>query len=92
MVSVSADGSFILWDPKTAKAILKSSSEDGRFHQSPLTCLAIPLESQLMITGAEDGSLCVSHLQNGKVDVLVQSLKAKITHSYSPICLHIKNP
>lgn len=67
MVTASADGSMIQWSPQTAGAILKMSSQDGRFHQGALTCMAIHKDNQMVLTGAEDGSVRLSHLGHGKV-------------------------
>ena len=66
-MSTSADGSMILWNPQTAGAILKMSSEDGRYHQGAITSLAIHKDNQLVLTGAEDGTLRLSHLIQGKI-------------------------
>lgn len=65
--TTSADGSFILWDPKTAGALIKKGVDDGRFHQTGLTSSVVNKESQLALTGAEDGTLRLTHLETGKI-------------------------
>ena len=67
MYTTSADGACILWDPKTAAALMKKGMDDGRFHQAGLTTAAINKESQLILTGAEDGTLRLTHLESGKI-------------------------
>jgi WD40 repeat protein len=65
--TTSADGTLILWDPKTAGSLIKKGTDDGRFHQAGLTCSAVNKESQLALTGAEDGTLRLTHLETGKI-------------------------
>ncbi|KAJ3047704.1 hypothetical protein HK097_011286 [Rhizophlyctis rosea] len=54
IVSGSSDGSFAVWNPKTATAQLRIGSEDARFHSAPITALA-------------DGSARLVHLGNGRI-------------------------
>ena len=67
VVTTSADGSIILWDPKTGAPVSKMNAEDGRFHQGSITSLAVHPEGQLVFTGAEDGTIRLSHLAHGMV-------------------------
>ncbi|CAG8613793.1 4509_t:CDS:10 [Acaulospora morrowiae] len=67
IVSGSEDSSLILWDPKTASAILKITGDDSRFHQVGITSLAINKESTLVLTGSLDSSSRLVNLNNGTI-------------------------
>ncbi|RKO87112.1 WD40-repeat-containing domain protein [Blyttiomyces helicus] len=67
IVTGSADGTLILWDPRTAAATLRLSGEDGRFHATGITSLAVHSDSNLVISGGMDGSVRLVHIGNGKV-------------------------
>ncbi|KAF9330457.1 hypothetical protein BG006_006582, partial [Podila minutissima] len=41
IVAVSEDCSLIVWDPKSAAATFRITSEDSRVHSDMITCLAI---------------------------------------------------
>jgi ribosome assembly protein SQT1 len=67
IVTGSTDGSVIVWDPKTGAALHKWSHQDGRFHQGPITSLAIHQDSNLIISGAQDGSTMLMHIATSKL-------------------------
>ncbi|TPX59050.1 hypothetical protein PhCBS80983_g02721 [Powellomyces hirtus] len=67
IVSGSSDGSVIVWDPKTAAATLRLTAEDARFHETAITTLAVHHDSQLLLTGAEDGTARLVHIGNGRI-------------------------
>ncbi|KAJ3037651.1 hypothetical protein HDV00_001456 [Rhizophlyctis rosea] len=67
IVSGSADGSFAVWNPKTAAAQLRIGSEDARFHDAPITALAVNKDCTMVLTGAQDGTARLVHLGNGRI-------------------------
>ncbi|KND05172.1 uncharacterized protein SPPG_00839 [Spizellomyces punctatus DAOM BR117] len=67
IVSGSSDGSIIVWDPKTANANLRITGEDARFHNAPITAVAIHHDNQLVLTGAQDGTARLVHIGNGRI-------------------------
>ncbi|KAG0236964.1 hypothetical protein BGW42_002177 [Actinomortierella wolfii] len=67
IASVSEDGSFIVWDPKSATAQIRITSEDARFHQDAITCLAINKDSSLALTGSADGTAKLINLNSGQI-------------------------
>ncbi|KAJ3189211.1 hypothetical protein HDU85_002836 [Gaertneriomyces sp. JEL0708] len=67
VVSGSADGSVIIWDPKSASATLRLTGADARFHEAPITSLAIHHDSNLLLTGAQDGTARLVHIGNGRI-------------------------
>ncbi|KAJ3148670.1 hypothetical protein HDU89_004520 [Geranomyces variabilis] len=67
IVSGSSDGSVIVWDPKTAAATFRLTGDDARFHAAPISALAINPDSQLLLSGAEDGTARLVHIGNGRI-------------------------
>ncbi|KAI7863342.1 WD40-repeat-containing domain protein [Spinellus fusiger] len=67
IVSVSEDMTCIVWDPKTAVAEVRLTSEDTRFHSEPITSVAVNKDSTLAITGSMDGKARLIHLHNGHI-------------------------
>ncbi|KAI8929856.1 WD40-repeat-containing domain protein [Entophlyctis helioformis] len=67
IVSGSADGSLIIWDPKNATAVHRITPDDGRFHQSGITSIAVNRDSSLVLTGAQDGTARIVHSGTGKI-------------------------
>lgn len=68
IITASEDMSLIAWDPKTAEQISKiSSTSDGRFHQEPITSMAINNDNVLVITGSLDHKAIVTHSKTGKM-------------------------
>lgn len=67
IVTVSEDCSLIVWDPKTAAATFRITSEDARFHSDVVTCLAINKDSTLAMTGSADGTAKLINLHSGNV-------------------------
>ncbi|KAL1918739.1 uncharacterized protein VTP21DRAFT_2761 [Calcarisporiella thermophila] len=67
IVTVSEDGSLIVWDPKTGATILRLSSEDARFHQESITCVAVNKDASLALTGSTDSTAKLVNLNNGNI-------------------------
>ncbi|ORX80566.1 WD40 repeat-like protein [Basidiobolus meristosporus CBS 931.73] len=67
IVTASEDCSLIVWDPKTATAIVKVTGDDARFHQDPISCLAINKDDTLIITGSADSTARLINLQSGNI-------------------------
>ncbi|RUS32323.1 WD40-repeat-containing domain protein [Jimgerdemannia flammicorona] len=67
IVSVSGDGSLIVWDPKTASAMVKLTSDDQRFHQEPINVVSVHKDSVLALTGSADASARLVNLNTGTI-------------------------
>lgn len=67
IVTVSEDATLIVWDPKTATAVYRLTSEDARFHSDVITCLAISKDSSLAMTGSADRTAKLINLHSGTV-------------------------
>ncbi|KAJ3277779.1 hypothetical protein HK104_002979 [Borealophlyctis nickersoniae] len=67
VVTGSVDGTVISWNPKTAGAQLRMSSEDQRFHNAPVTSLAVHKDNLMVLTGAQDGTARLIHIGNGRI-------------------------
>jgi ribosome assembly protein SQT1 len=67
IISASTDGSLIIWNPQTGSTVFKLNASDSRFHQAPITCLALSNDNQMVITGAQDGSIKLLHLLQKKI-------------------------
>jgi WD40 repeat protein len=68
IVTVSEDTTVIVWDPKSATILTKyiGQEKDQRFHAEPIRALEITLDSQMIITGSEDGTIKLSLLNVSK--------------------------
>ncbi|KAJ3213732.1 hypothetical protein HDU67_002530 [Dinochytrium kinnereticum] len=66
IITCGEDGNLILWDPKTANVKLRLSPDDSRFHSVPISALGISPTSNIVMTGAEDGTVVLSNLDAGK--------------------------
>jgi ribosome assembly protein SQT1 len=67
VVTGSTDGTVIVWDPKTGAPIHKWIHNDGRFHQGPITALAVNPDSTLIVSGAQDGSVLLLQIASSKI-------------------------
>jgi WD40 repeat protein len=67
IVTVSEDASLIVWDPKTAVAVHRITSDDARFHSDVITSLAINKDSSLAMTGSADGTAKLVNIHSGSV-------------------------
>ena len=63
IISGSEDGCVFVWDPKTATIIHKF----GPLHEASVNVMAMHPESQLVLTGAQDGTAKLIHIGNGRV-------------------------
>lgn len=61
------DGTFTMWDPKSAATQFKLGPEDQRWHQGAINAVACHPDSVIAITGATDNSAKLVHLGNEKV-------------------------
>lgn len=59
------DCSLRVWNPKTGECTLHLSGHP--FHEEGLTCLGVHGDGQVVITGAQDGSVRVTNIQNSRV-------------------------
>ncbi|ORX48583.1 WD40 repeat-like protein [Hesseltinella vesiculosa] len=67
IVSVSEDSTMIIWDPKTAAAEFRLSSDDARFHAESITSLAINRDSTLAISGDMEGKARLINITSGSI-------------------------
>ncbi|KAJ3325147.1 hypothetical protein HDV06_004904 [Boothiomyces sp. JEL0866] len=85
VVTGSIDGLVHVWDPKTGAAIKRWSPDDGRFHQGPITSLAVNKESTVILSGSQDGTTRLLQISTekiiGKLDDHTESVE---TVQFSP--------
>ncbi|KAJ1332132.1 hypothetical protein BSLG_008951 [Batrachochytrium salamandrivorans] len=67
IVSGSADGTIIIWDPKTSTAVHRLTADDARFHQAAITTLSVNIDSTIMVSAAQDGSVRLLRISNGAI-------------------------
>ena len=73
LLTGSADGSLVLWDPRTAEPVHKLVATDGRFSfEGGITSLAVNGASTSAIVGGADGQSRIVNLNSGQV---VQNLE-----------------
>lgn len=67
LVTAAQDSTLVLWDPRTGMPVWKmSGTVDGRWHQTAVTALAISADSQLVMTGGEDGRAMLVQAETGR--------------------------
>jgi len=68
LLTASADGSLIVWDPRSASPIRKLSATDARFGmESGITSLAVNPAGTVAVVGGANGEVRVINLSNGEV-------------------------
>lgn len=68
LLTASADGSLIFWDPRTASPIWRLSAEDGRFGmENGITSLAVNAAGTVAVVGGANGEVRVINLGKGEV-------------------------
>ena len=68
LLTGSADGSLILWDPRSASPIWKRSAEDARFGiENGVTSLAVNAAGTIAVVGGANGEVRVVNLSKGEV-------------------------
>ncbi|KAI8846477.1 WD40-repeat-containing domain protein [Chytridium lagenaria] len=72
------DGNLIVWDPKAATVKTRLSISNSRFHTTGITAMGLSHTSNIVMTGAEDGSLILSNLDTSKVISALPSATASI--------------
>ena len=83
LITGSEDGSFIIWDPKTAQPVHKLTANDARFRlEDGVTCLAPNANGSAAIVGGADGGLRIVNLTNGQ---LISSLEGHTTEEGSSV-------
>lgn len=76
IVTGSADGSIIVWDPRTGAALHKwSSLMDGRFHQAPITSLSVNKENTVILSGDQEGGTLLLQIASSKVYLNTHSIR-----------------
>lgn len=60
----AGDASLRVWNPQSAECTAVISGHS--FHQAGVTCLAVN-DSKVAISGGEEGTLCLSNIDNGRV-------------------------
>ncbi len=58
IVSGSEDGTIFVWDPRTAEILARFTN----LHETPVTCLAFHPDSNLVLTGSQDGTAKLIHI------------------------------
>ncbi|CAL8460523.1 g52 [Coccomyxa elongata] len=59
------DASLRVWDPKTGTCV--RTMQGQQFHPTGLTALDVHADSSIVLTGAEDGSACLTNIQTGRL-------------------------
>lgn len=67
IVTACADGTLILWDPRSPTPVFKLSSEDARFNLDGITSLGINPSSTLAVVGGAAGGIRVVNLAKGDI-------------------------
>lgn len=67
ILSGSNDGSMILWDPRSGSPIYTIKPTNTKWHDNPITSIAINKDNTVVLSGSSGGSLCLSQLHTGKV-------------------------
>ncbi|KAF7986490.1 hypothetical protein HWV62_31297 [Athelia sp. TMB] len=67
IVTADAEGTLILWDPRTPAPLLKLTPADARFDLGGITALAVNPASTLAVVGGAAGQLRVVSLSKGTV-------------------------
>lgn len=67
IVTGSSDGTIMIWDPKTGAAIHKWTQHDGRFHQAPITALAVNKDNTIIASGDQSGVTLLLQIATEKV-------------------------
>lgn len=66
-MTACADGTLILWDPRSPAPVWKLSSADARFDLEGITSLAINASSSLAVVGGTSGGVRSVNLNKGEI-------------------------
>lgn len=67
IVTACADGTLMMWDPRSPTPVFKLTAQDGRFDLGGITSLAINPSSTLAVVGGTSGGVRVVSLSKGDV-------------------------
>lgn len=67
IITASADGTLIYWDPRSPTPVFKLSPQDARFDLESITSIAVNASSTLAVVGGTSGSVRVVSLSKGSV-------------------------
>jgi len=67
ILSASADGTLIFWDPRSPTPLFKLASDDARFNLDGITSLGVNPSSTLAVVGGAAGGVRVVSLSKGEV-------------------------
>jgi ribosome assembly protein SQT1 len=67
IVTADAEGTLIVWDPRSPSPAIKLTSDDARFNLDGITSLAINPSSTLAVVGGAAGGLRIVSLSKGEV-------------------------
>lgn len=70
VVSGSQDGSLRVWNPKTGDSTVcmqRHGANAQSFHSEGIVSLAVTKDSQIALSGSEEGGVFLSQLANGRV-------------------------
>lgn len=66
-MTADADGTLILWDPRSPTPLWKLTPEDGRFDLDGITSLAVNTTSTVAVIGGASGGIRVVNLNKGDI-------------------------
>ncbi|ESK94637.1 ribosome biogenesis protein sqt1 [Moniliophthora roreri MCA 2997] len=67
IISACADGTFILWDPRSPSPVFKLTPDDARFNLDGITSIGVNPSSSLAIIGGAAGGVRVVSLTKGEI-------------------------
>ncbi|THV07433.1 ribosome biogenesis protein Sqt1 [Dendrothele bispora CBS 962.96] len=67
IVSACADGTLIMWDPRSPTPVFKLTPEDARFDLDGITSLGVNSSSTLAVVGGANGGIRVISLSKGEI-------------------------
>jgi ribosome assembly protein SQT1 len=67
IVSACADGTLILWDPRSPTPVFKLGPEDARFDMDGITSIGVNPSSTLAVVGGANGGVRVVNLTKGDI-------------------------
>jgi len=81
VVTGSGDGTLRVWDPKTGRA--KHKFQGHLWHQGAVVSVSAHHKRPIVISGGDDGTVCISQIKKGKILCTFSHASAAKTHRNS---------
>jgi len=87
----SADCSVKIWAPKTGAC--KHTFSGHGFHEAPVNCIACHPDGTLLLTGAQDGNLCLMNIKTFRILALIahQPAAAQVQEGADEACCSVES-